>query len=503
MATRVIRGDVRDVLPTLAAESVQCVITSPPYFGLRDYGTAQWEGGDAACSHAAPDDAGRTRNHSNSKTHPGRWAGDCYRCGATRIDRQIGLEATAEEHIAVLVDVFREVKRILRHDGVLWLNYGDTYASTANGRSAADTKAAGNDDRTFRDKPFSTAGAFGAKPKDLLMMPARVAMALQADGWYLRAMLPWVKRSAMPESAKDRPTSAVEHVFLLTKSARYFYDHVAVRSPLATASVARISQASFDTQTGGPKDPHSGNRSARNALENLARRKPAGWDTAPGAHDTVRHNRPDKQRGHASPHAGFNDRWDRMGRKEQQADGRNFRNSDLFYQSLEAPFGLISDADGEPLALDVPPQPFPGAHFATFPERLVEPLILAGTSAKGACAKCGAPWRRETRTTRTRDGEPLQGSWHGSSTDGTPQRIGATGVGHWRDISETITLGWRPSCECGAGVRPCVCLDPFGGSGTVGLVADRLGRDAILVELSDDYANMAESRITADAPLLA
>jgi DNA modification methylase len=219
---RLLAGDCRDVLATLPADSVQCVVTSPPYYGLRDYGTAQWDGGDAGCDHAFRPDAGATSQRvgrSYQQGHPHR---ECQ-CGATRVDRQIGLEATPDEYLATMVGVFREVKRVLRPDGTCWVNMGDSYA-TGGYRPHGDSK-----------RGMGTVGN-GYKPKDLLMMPARLALALQADGWWLRSDIIWHKPNPMPESCRDRPTSAHEHIFMLTKSARYYYDADAVREEPSSTS---------------------------------------------------------------------------------------------------------------------------------------------------------------------------------------------------------------------------------------------------------------------------
>lgn len=360
MTVRILCGDVRDRLKELPDESVNCVVTSPPYWGLRDY----------------------------------------------NVSGQLGLEPTPQEHVAAMVDVFREVKRVLRKDGVCWVNYGDSYAGSTNGRSAADTKALSNDDRTFRDKPFDTATG-GLKPKDLCGVPFRFALAMQDDGWWWRSCLPWVKRNGMPESIKDRPATAVEYVFMFTRSARYWYDADAVRRKLAPSSVPRLAQ-DIDNQAGSTRA--NGGAKTNGAMKAVGR--------------------VDKQRGHCRRHAGFNDRWDAMPREEQCGD-RNFRNGDLFFESLGCPHGLLTNAEGAPLALDVPPQPFRDAHFATFPPKLIEPLILA------ACPEGGA------------------------------------------------------------------VLDPFGGAGITGLVADRLHRNAILLELNPEYAEIARKRITKDSVLFA
>jgi DNA modification methylase len=288
-------GDVSEVIATLPDQSVQCVVTSPPYWGLRDYGT----------------------------------------------DGQLGLEPTPEEHVERMVGIFREVKRVLRDDGVLFLNYGDCYNGVGRGEKANGLQVAA--------RATTQRSAFGLKPKDLVGMPWRIAFALQADGWYLRSDIIWSKCNPMPESVTDRPTKSHEYVFLLTKQPRYFYDSDAVRE--ASSDPLRPPQTSY----GSASRSHNGNQADQYA---------------------------DRQRV-----------WN-------EATGRNLRS-----------------------VWTIPTQPFPLAHFATFPEALVTPCVKAG-SAKG----------------------------------------------------DTV-------------------LDPFCGSGTVGVVACGLGRHFIGIELNPDYATMAERRI--------
>ena len=328
MTIKILIGDVFEQLATLPDDSIDCCVTSPPYWGLRDYGV------------------------------PG----------------QIGLEPSLGEHIEVIVNVFDEIKRVLKPTGTCWLNYGDGFFHSGCG--SRDPEKWPKQSRNDHKVEHSKNGA-GLKPKDLLMMPNRIAIALQDAGWWVRSEIIWHKPNPMPESVIDRPSSAHEKIFLLTKSARYFYDADAVRTP-------------------------SDNKNGAKA--------PDGWDTGPGAPGSVyrkgreKGRKNDKQRGHGRRHAGFNDRWDAMSKEEQQAKGANLRN-----------------------VWTIPTQPFSDAHFATFPPALIEPCIKAG------CPKGGT------------------------------------------------------------------VLDPFGGAGTSGLVADRLGRDAILIELNPEYVEIAERRLTNDA----
>jgi len=250
------RGEALKVLRTLPAESVQCCVTSPPYWGLRDYGTGQWEGGLPDCDHKQRHGSGESGQRAD-RTYTGQvpYRESCGKCGAVRVDEQIGLELTYQLYLARITEVFREVRRVLRKDGTLWVNIGDSYCSDA-GRDRVPTTLPGSrvpSGWTNRAQPYrahatrkktdkdpkrlaSAAGAIvsgvtGMKPKDLMMMPARVALALQEDGWWLRSDIIWHKPAPMPESVRDRPTKAHEYVFLFAKGERYFYDYVAIMEP--------------------------------------------------------------------------------------------------------------------------------------------------------------------------------------------------------------------------------------------------------------------------------
>ena len=239
MRPEVIQGDVREVLKTLDDESVQCVVTSPPYWGLRDYGTATWEGGDEGCEHTINDGTYDPKKGKVAE-RPDRSSDKscCIRCGAKRIDAQLGLEPTPEEYVANMVSVFQEVKRVLRKDGTVWLNLGDSYA-----RQGGDSSKTGRHWDGRKDNPSTGhnryANKIGLKNKDLVGIPWRVAFALQADGWYLRSDIIWNKPNPMPESVTDRPTKSHEYIFLLTKSAKYYYDYGAITEKATTSTKER------------------------------------------------------------------------------------------------------------------------------------------------------------------------------------------------------------------------------------------------------------------------
>lgn len=241
---KILVGDVREQLSHIADGSVQCCVTSPPYWGLRDYGTGSWDGGDSNCDHQGKPMATKaninrncgTGNDVKNATAREFYKDVCGKCGAIRVDSQIGLEQTPEAYVAEMVGVFREVWRVLRDDGVLWLNLGDSYAGSGKGRNAD-----GSANVDPNSKQATSLGTIigtldkstpdGLKPKDLVGIPWRVAFALQADGWYLRQDIIWAKPNPMPESVTDRCTKSHEYVFMLTKSARYYFDNVAIKEP--------------------------------------------------------------------------------------------------------------------------------------------------------------------------------------------------------------------------------------------------------------------------------
>jgi len=230
----ILQGNVNDKLKEIEADSIQCVVTSPPYWGLRDYGTASWEGGDENCQHIEPRQVrgkNTAKQRSNNQGEGGSTWEICQHCGAKRIDQQIGLEKTPEEYVENMVKVFREIKRVLRDDGTLWLNLGDSYngSSSKGGIGIVNTKKYHDTCDTNHRR-----NAKNLKQKDLIGIPWRVAFALQADGWYLRQDIIWHKPNPMPESVTDRCTKSHEYIFLLSKSAKYFYDNDAIAEKTLT-----------------------------------------------------------------------------------------------------------------------------------------------------------------------------------------------------------------------------------------------------------------------------
>jgi len=375
----ILEGNCVDVLKTLPAESVDCCITSPPYWGLRDYGTAEWEGGSENCDHKLVSDntkQAKTSTLGGSKRNVGNALTgykEMCKCGAKRKDSQLGLEKTPEEYVENMVNVFREVHRVLKKDGTCWLNIGDSYFNTQNSNRNGLNGSLGGDVRGGGEYKTQRREHETLKPKDLVGIPWRVALALQADGWYLRQDIIWAKPNPMPESVTDRCTKSHEYVFLLTKSASYYFDSEAIkeksisnRPDMATNGIrtglAYLSQESVPSNSIKTRQPH------KTAI-------------TPGQ---TPHGKALKRMG---------------GEKDPAYETRNKRS-----------------------VWTITTKPYKEAHFATFPEDLVMPMI---------------------KTTR----------------------------------------------------KDAVILDPFMGAGTTGLVAIKLQRKYLGIELNPKYIEIARERI--------
>lgn len=407
MSVQILVGDARTRLAELPDQSVHCAVTSPPYFGLRCYG------------------------------HPD----------------QMGLEPTPDEYAAGMVALFREVRRVLRDDGTLWLNLGDSYTPVNYGPNAKNRRDSPNSDKTMQGKAGHWASDLGGKlahdlhkgcrsqgikNKDLVGIPWRVAFALQADGWYLRQDIIWSKPNPMPESVRDRCTKAHEYLFLLSKSPRYYFDAEAIAEPISQSTVERWGGAVERTHEIGTSNEQRRQLRGENTCGNngVSRNKRSVWEVAT--------------------------------------------------------------------------QPFSEAHFATYPPALIEPCIKAGCPDR-CCAKCGAPVERvvtkgePNEEWKARCGADKSGGYNGNGKDDPSGK-----AQNPSDLKRRILEGMRhkehsfqATCDCDAGTVPGTVLDPFGGAGTTGLVADRLGRNAILIELNPEYAAIAERRLRNDGGMFA
>ncbi len=419
----VICGDCITEMEKFPPDSVDLVVTSPPYWGLRDYGseTVRIWGGDPECKHEWDNSvlpAGSRSSDARTSitktveaiSHRDEWQSSnfCSKCGAWR--GSLGLEPHPQQFIDHLVEICQEIRRVLKPSGTFWLNLGDTYFSGAGkSRNPGGDSKRGMDRVQPASSPNRTAVQDGAwlQPKQKLMMPARVAIALQHDGWILRSDIIWHKPNHMPSSVKDRLTAAYEHVFLFVKQRHYYFDLDAIRKPQKSLLIRHEGKSGY-------REDH-----------------PSKWA---------------------------------MKERSLHAHGKN--PGDVWR---------------------IPTTPFPGAHFATFPPKLIAPIIKAG-SPRWICSKCGEP--------RTRITEP---------TPEYAEKLGKSVHDHKDDLkrgmrydkvtnAEYVTTGWT-DCGCGAGWNPSVVLDPFGGSGTVGQVARRLGRRFILIEIIPEYCKMAEQRV--------
>ena len=422
----VLCGDSLRRLEELPDDSIHCVVTSPPYWGLRDY---ESEGA-------------------------------------------IGLEPTWDDHLGRLMRVFEQVKRVLRPDGTLWLNYGDAYVGPSKGGGGEGLQRTNNGTRINYALKMD-----GLTTKSLMMMPSRVAIALQEQGWILRSEIIWHKPNPMPESVTDRPTNAHEKIFLFSKSLKYFYDATAVRTSRTDDSLSR------DFRQLGGRRVHV-------------------------EEDKIRRKRYPNRRISGVRYREF---YDSLSDEDKALYGANLRN-----------------------VWSIPVSGFPEAHFATFPASLIEPCIKAGTSEKGVCVDCGTPWRRITsRAVVFESGSGKAGNEPEGKHKGTTQATSGEYDVRMGPKVSLKTVGWQPTCSCydeeykkfpkpkkmrkklqrmawwqgwwkrarsrpgldSWSVKPATVLDPFAGAGTVGVLAPKIGRDAMLIEINPKYVGIMERRI--------
>ena len=651
MNIKLLNGNVLDMLKTITDESVDCIVSSPPYYGLRDYsGVATYSsedyddllviantdlqkhrdrvsesqkdryyltepafnekdkkwyvslkydtsgvwGGNPGCEHEwisqqnhkdnlrfrDPNHVASVGNNKNAEifADPTVLSGTCSKCGAWK--GQLGLESSYQEYIGHLMLVMRELKRVLKKTGALFWNMGDSYASSGGASrhfGYSDPKWAKARNGSFEEP---TAYDQGIKPKSLMMIPERFAMAMIDDGWVLRNKLSWIKVNAMPSSKRDGLTPKWEYVFFFTKAQKYFFDLDSIRRPLKESSIKR---REYPTNTINWKNRHkdSGIRVLLEPISSNSTKRTKHDDAVQrsGSYDDPLHSHPNHPNGANPGDVIYNSKYangeygqtlqgftrnhtiekareqsyidakrlypdDTQKQKEyiknihdhlgninganpgdvivpetveffrQKGQGGNFDYgginsengshynqhgvnpgdvnadeslSDLFadpniqsaffeYLERERPELLMSSI------LDIPTRSHSFAHFAVFPETLVEPFIKAGCSSE-VCVKCGKPKMMEYKKEDVAEGRKILSE--GDTADSLSN--------HYR--IKWVPIGFRPSCNCNAGFEPGTVLDPFAGSGTVGVVAMKQEKNAILIEISPEYCNIIKKRL--------
>lgn len=437
--SEVICGNALEVLPTLPAGSFHCCITSPAYWGLRSYGEAAEMvfGGEKDCRHEWGEALARTHQGGGNQGVPPEWqrpsraahtggtSGQfCSLCGAWR--GQFGLEPTPEMYVEHTLEFLRAIRRVLRDDGTVWWNIGDSYArNPGRGVKFQAGPATYLENRQATEGNRGPEVPEGLKEKDLVMIPFRVALAAQADGWWVRSVIIWNKPNPMPESVRDRPTTSHEYVLLLTKSKSYFYDADAIREP----------------QTG---TAHSKGTKLHPPIE----------DAGIGHKD-----------------------WHKYTPDVIVPGGRNKRT-----------------------VWTISTKPYPEAHFATFPPDLIEPMIL--TTPTKCCAECGAGWERVVERGLTTHNGPTESLYpKGSTANRLALLRQAARERGGEYVGANRTVGFQPICSCNQGTVAATILDPFAGTGTVGWVARKHGRDYVLIEMVPEYMKLIEKRLSADQQL--
>ncbi len=479
----------------LPAESVQMVVTSPPYWGLRKYSGEQdliW--GDNRCEHRwnietsglfTKEQAVSRRDNTGSNVRVK--TGFCSLCGAWK--GAYGLEPTPELYIQHTIEILREIRRVLRKDGVVFWNIGDSYAQSAGRTDAAIGRKAefrqrGENKGYAKGSNFANYGGridearstvvSGLKPKDLCLIPQRLMIAAQEDGWWVRSVIIWSKPNPMPESVTDRPTESHEYIIMMTKSgATQYWTHRDGNRAAPNPDYRWVKEgAEVSEMPKGWTPKHKMDWSRIN----LWRGHDYYWDA-----DAVREpNLPQsiERAKHAWKQHKTNDMvaihnvdTERMGERFVPEAGRNIRT-----------------------VWEFPTQPYPEAHFAVFPEKLPELCIKAATPEAGCCSKCGAPWERIVERTKVTEARPQAPGMTAKDVKGSPMYRG----GHHNDglgaEYQVDGIHWQPTCKCNADKVPSLVLDPFMGAGTTLWVAKKLNRHAVGYEISEEYCRLAVER---------
>jgi len=477
-------GDCLEMMREMPNESIDIVMTSPPYWGLRDYGTEQIFGGDKDCKHEWGGEKKSKKRfdkyESGKSRNDYRFFGDdptrkfyaqhekhesfiyCQKCQAWR--GQLGLEPTPELYIEHLTEIFNEAKRVLKKEGTLWLNLGDTYFTKAGASSAFKNRPSQADKYVMGNRKFE-----GLVDKCLCMIPERLAWSLIQDSWILRNKIIWFKPNSMPSSVKDRFSNRWEHIFLFSKSKKYYFDLDAVREP------HKYDGRKDTLYKGRPKDMQIG--------------KHERWPNPAGKNpgDIIRTPAETRTLGAILGVKGAIKVPGGKGWVGHPKGGGAACQKDPRWCLPEGP------NPGDFLSINT--QPFPEAHFAVFPEKLCERPIKAGCPDQ-ICKRCGKARERVSKPKFTKHNGKTETKYNKKTTSAgrlalLRQKARESGREY---INERVYLGWT-FCNCNAGFEPGIVLDPLCGTGTVGVVAKKLGRQFILIDIKKEYCEMAERRI--------
>jgi len=422
----------------------------------------------------------------------------CQLCGAWR--GALGLEPNPDLYVRHIVQIFREVRRVLRDDGTVWLNIADSYAGSwgshkahhkTNGLPQKGLPVYGKDEGWT---PLATPQRYGLKPKDLCLIPERLAIALQQDGWWIRCRIPWIKLNGMPSSQQDRPTVSHEYIFLMSKAKRYYYDQEGVKVPISEGSKERWGDR-VGQRIGQPDKWHrqehtEGESNFGGDSKGRYRRTTDWW------FDSLSELFSDEFMAFALPTEPFTMEMCQQCKQVYNRSEYN-RLEVLIIPAEESDTGkeqkkricIICGSTDDWLS-----------HFATFGEKLVTPMILAGTSPQ-ACQICGAPWTRVIKKRKFERAETQS-----QLQDGIHERSGAKSLATMRQAyrkeglespPSPETLGWKPTCKCAGndGSGKCIVLDPFAGACTTGVMAKKLDRSYVMIDANPDYCVMGEKRI--------
>lgn len=467
---KIICGDALQILKTFPSESVNMTITSPPYWGLRDYGTAKWEGGNTNCNHKPYNKPGPNASVGNTIKLLGRepYKDVCGKCGAKRVDKQIGLEPDFNDFLKKMWTIYDEIKRVLKKDGTCWINFGDTYFNPVGRNNRIKDFVEDNSLIDFKPQD-------NMQPKCLCLIPERFALGMVERGWILRNKIIWNKPNHMPSSVKDRFSNSWEYIYFFSKSCKYYFDIDAVRMP-HKEGVTRWGGNVMKPAKQTKYDKNDRKTIYCRPTEERLWRNPSGKN--PG--DVVTITTQPFGEG-LCPNCGYFGisaiLWEEKKKEEEQEQGY---------------FGIKKDD-----AIRICPEcrkPLITSHFAIFPEKLVERPIK--TTPRWICNKCNKPRIRITEEKKIPMKYP--GGIPKVADDFVKTKVrrnpeGLFGIETRYRINKN-TIGWT-DCKCRAGFHPSVILDPFMGSGTTAVVAKKLGRHYIGIDISQKYCDMARKRI--------